>query len=145
MRSEFYAYFIRWLFGGGQRLHGHYCSAGLSLRLEIHVLLHDAAPARGYPGGHSFFRHDRPSRPIPWKELHPREMLIIATGVLMLIYVITYGKTLDWMASRRICTYIVIAPLLVGNISLGAVPLQPSFRKPEATSSSGKPFWVIST
>lgn len=60
-----------------------------------------------------FFRHDRPSRPIPWKELHPREMLIIATGVLMLIYVITYGKTLDWMASRRICTYIVIAPLLV--------------------------------
>ena len=60
-----------------------------------------------------FFRHDRPSRPIPWKELHPREMLIISTGLLMLIYVITYGKTLDWMASTRIRLYIIIAPLLV--------------------------------
>ena len=44
---------------------------------------------------------------------YPLVMLIIATGVLMLIYVITYGKTLDWMASTRICIYIVIAPLLV--------------------------------
>ena len=31
----------------------------------------------------------------------------------MLMYVINYGKVLDWMASGKICIYIVIAPMLI--------------------------------
>lgn len=113
VRSEFYAYFYPLVFGGGQLsmvitalLAYHYDWKYMYYFMMLLLLVAILAVIL-------FFRHDRPSRPIPWKELHPREMLIIATGILMLIYVITYGKTLDWMASRRICTYIVIAPLLV--------------------------------
>ena len=58
-------------------------------------------------------RHARPARGIPLKELHPREMAIVSTGLLMLIYVVTYGKISDWMASPKICVYIVVAPLLI--------------------------------
>ena len=31
----------------------------------------------------------------------------------MLMYVINYGKVLDWMASGKICAYIIIAPMLI--------------------------------
>ena len=31
----------------------------------------------------------------------------------MLMYVINYGKVLDWMASPKICLYIMIAPILI--------------------------------
>ena len=30
------------------------------------------------------------------------------------MYVINYGKVLDWMASPKICLYIMIAPILIG-------------------------------
>lgn len=113
VRSEFYAYFYPLVFGGGQfsmvitaLLAYHYDWKYMYYFMMLLLLIAILAVIL-------FFRHDRPSKPIPWGELHPREMLIIATGVLMLIYVITYGKTLDWMASTRICIYIVIAPLLV--------------------------------
>lgn len=113
VRSEFYAYFYPLVFGGGQLsmvitalLAYHYDWKYMYYFMMLLLLIAILAVIL-------FFRHDRPSKQIPWGELHPREMLIIATGVLMLIYVITYGKTLDWMASTRICIYIVIAPLLV--------------------------------
>lgn len=113
IRSQFYSYFYPFVFGGGQasmlvtaQLAYHYDWKYMYYFMMLLLLIAILAVIL-------FFRHDRPSKPIPWGELHPREMLIIATGVLMLIYVITYGKTLDWMASTRICIYIVIAPLLV--------------------------------
>lgn len=113
VRSEFYAYFYPLVFGGGQLsmvitalLAYHYDWKYMYYFMMILLLIAILAII-------IFFRHDRPSRPIPWSELHLREMLIISTGLLMLIYVITYGKTLDWMASPRICAYIVIAPLLI--------------------------------
>lgn len=113
IRSEFYAYFYPLVFGGGQLsmvitalLAYHYDWKYMYYFMMLLLLVAILAVIL-------FFRQDRPSRPIPWKELHPREMLIISTGLLMLIYVITYGKTLDWMASTRICIYIVIAPLLI--------------------------------
>ena len=113
VRSEFYAYFYPLVFGCGQLsmvitalLAYHYDWKYMYYFMMLLLLIAILAVI-------IFFRNDRPSRPIPWKELHPREMLIISTGLLMLIYVITYGKTLDWMASSRICIYIVIAPLLV--------------------------------
>ena len=113
VRSEFYAYFYPLVFGGGQlsmvitallayHYDWKYMYYFMMLLLAVAIL-----------SVIMFFRIDRQARPIPWKELHPREMLIISTGLLMLIYVITYGKTLDWMASPRIRIYIVIAPLLV--------------------------------
>ena len=40
-------------------------------------------------------------------------MCIISTGLLMIMYVINYGKVLDWMASTRICVYLVVAPVLI--------------------------------
>lgn len=114
VRSEFYAYFYPLVFSGGQ------------LSMVVTALL-----AYHYDWKYMYYfmmmllilailmvivllRHDRPSRSIPMKELHPREMFIISTGLLMLVYVITYGKILDWMASSKICAYIVIAPLLIG-------------------------------
>ena len=59
------------------------------------------------------FRHNRPIKSIPLADLHIREMFIISTGLLMLMYVINYGKVLDWMASPKICLYIMIAPILI--------------------------------
>ena len=113
VRSEFYAYFYPLVFGGGQ------------LSMVVTALLADK-----YDWKYMYYfmmmllllailvviilmRHDRPSRSIPMKELHPREMLIISVGLLMLIYLVTYGKVLDWMASAKICIYIVVAPLLI--------------------------------
>ncbi len=114
VRSEFYAYFYPLVFSGGQ------------LSMVVTALL-----AYHYDWKYMYYfmmmmlilailmvivllRHDRPSHSVPLRELHPREMLIISTGLLMLIYVITYGRILDWMASPKICAYIVIAPLLIG-------------------------------
>lgn len=114
VRSEFYAYFYPLVFSGGQ------------LSMVITALL-----AYHYDWKYMYYfmmvlllvsilmvivllRHDRPSRAVPLRELHLREMLIVSVGLLMLIYVITYGKVLDWMASPKICIYIVVAPLLIG-------------------------------
>ena len=59
------------------------------------------------------FRHNRPIKGVAWSDLHIREMFVISAGLLMLMYVINYGKVLDWMASGKICAYIVIAPMLI--------------------------------
>ena len=113
VRSEFYAYFYPLVFGGGQ------------LSMVVTALL-----AYHYDWKYMYYfmmmmlvltiivvivvmRHDRPSKGIPIKELHVQEMFIIAIGILMLSYVVTYGKVLDWMASSRLCIYIVVAPLLI--------------------------------
>lgn len=113
VRSEFYAYFYPLVFGCGQ------VSMVVTALLAYHydwkymyyfmmILLMTAILAVIV-----FFRHDRSPKSITLKDLHVREMIIISTGILMLVFVITYGKVLDWMASPRICTYIIIAPLLV--------------------------------
>jgi len=59
------------------------------------------------------FRHNRPIKVVAWSDLHIREMFVISAGLLMLMYVINYGKVLDWMASGKICAYIIIAPMLI--------------------------------
>ena len=114
VRSEFYAYFYPLVFGGGQismvltaLLAYHYDWKYMYYFMMILLMV-------GILAIIILFRHDRPSRGVALKELHIREMLIISTALLMLIYVMTYGRILDWMASGRICLYIVVAPLLVG-------------------------------
>lgn len=113
VRSEFYAYFYPLVYGSGQvsmvltaLLAYHYDWKYMYYFMMVLIMV-------GILFTIVLLRHDRPSQRIPLKDLHLREMLIISTGVLMLIYVITYGKILDWMASPRICLYIVIAPLLI--------------------------------
>lgn len=113
VRSEFYAYFYPLVFGGGQAsmvvtalLAYHYDWKYMYYFMMMLLMLAILAVI-------VLFRHDRPSQGIALKELHVREMLIIAVAVLMIIYVMTYGRILDWMASGRICLYIVVAPLLV--------------------------------
>ena len=59
------------------------------------------------------FRHNRPVKAVALSDLHIREMFVISTGLLMLMYVINYGKVLDWMASGKVCAYIIIAPMLI--------------------------------
>lgn len=113
VRSEFYAYFYPAVFGCGQLsivvtalLAYHYDWRQMYYFMMILIAIAMIAVM-------TFMRHDRPSKRINIKELHLREMLIISTGVLMVVYVITYGKTLDWTASPRIRLYIAIAPLLI--------------------------------
>lgn len=113
VRSEFYSYFYPLVFAGGQ------VSMVLTAELAYHynwqymyyfmmLLLMTAILTVII-----CFRHDRPLKPIPLSELHLREMLVIATGLLMLVYVINYGKVLDWTSSFKIRLYIVIAPILI--------------------------------
>lgn len=113
VRSEFYAYFYPLVYGGGQlsmiitaELAYHYDWKYMYYFMMILLLVAILVVAICY-------RHDRPVRPIPFRELHVREMLLISAGVLMLMYVLNYGKVLDWMASPRICLYIAVAPMLV--------------------------------
>ena len=114
VRSEFYAYFYPLVFCGGQVSmvvtallayhydwkYMYYFMMGLLIIAILLVIV--------------LLRHDRPSTGVPLRELHVREMVIVSTGLLMLIYVITYGRISDWMASDKICLYIIIAPLLIG-------------------------------
>mgnify|MGYP000133414982 CR=1 FL=1 len=113
VRSEFYAYFYPLVFGGGQ------------LSMVITALL-----AYHYDWKYMYyfmmmliliailfviicFRHNRPVKAVALSDLHIREMFVISTGLLMLMYVINYGKVLDWMASGKVCAYIIIAPMLI--------------------------------
>ena len=113
VRSEFYSYFYPLVYGGGQLSmiitaelayyynwkHMYYFMMLLILLAILIVIV--------------CFRHNRPIKKIPIKELHIREMLLISAGLLMLMYVINYGKVLDWMSSPRICLYIMLAPMLI--------------------------------
>lgn len=113
IRSEFYAYFYPLVFGCGQlsmittaELAYHYDWKYMYYFMMILLLVALLIVA-------ICFRHDKPIRKIPVHELHIREMFIISTGLLMLMYLLNYGKVLDWMASPRICLYIVLAPMLI--------------------------------
>lgn len=113
VRSEFYSYFYPLVYGGGQvsmlitaQLAYHYDWKYMYYFMMLLILVAIVFVI-------ICFRHNRPTRTVPLAELHIREMLVISTGLLMLMYVINYGKMLDWMASTKICAYIVIAPALI--------------------------------
>ena len=113
IRSQFYSYFYPFVFGGGQasmlvtaQLAYHYDWKYMYYFMMLMILLAILVVI-------ICFRHNRPIKSIPLADLHIREMFIISTGLLMLMYVINYGKVLDWMASPKICLYIMIAPILI--------------------------------
>ena len=114
VRSEFYAYFYPLVFAGGQISiaitaqlayyyqwqHMYYFVSTLMMVAILFILC--------------FFRYARRPTYIPYKEIDGKSILIISTALLMTIYIFTYGKTLDWFDSPRICIYSLIIPLLAG-------------------------------
>lgn len=112
IRSEFYAYFYPIVFSGGQLSmaltaqlaytydwkYMYYFMVILLLLALVCILL--------------FFRYAR--RPIHWpfREMDGRSMLLVSAALLMVMYVFTYGKTLDWFASPRIRWFSLLAPVL---------------------------------
>lgn len=132
VRSEFYAYFYPLVFGGGQLsmvitalLAYHYDWKYMYYFMMLLLLIAILAVIL-------FFRHDRPSKPIPWGELHPREMLIIATGVFdaYLCYNLRKNTRLD-----GIYTYLHLhrySSATRSSISMGTIPFSSSLRESEA-------------
>ncbi len=113
IRSEFYSFFYPLVYGGGQvsmlvtaQLAFHYNWKYMYYFMMVLILIAILVVI-------ICFRHNRPLKSIPLSDLHLREMFIISVGVLMLMYVINYGKVLDWMSSPKICIYLIIAPILI--------------------------------
>lgn len=114
VRSEFYAYFYPIVFSGGQISialtaqlayyyqwqHMYYLVSILMMIAIVLILL--------------FFRYTQRPTHIPYKEIDGKSILIIASGLLMTIYLFTYGKTLDWFDSSRLRIYAIIIPILIG-------------------------------
>ncbi len=113
VRSEFYSFFYPIVYSGGQISmaltaqlaysyqwqHMYYLVIILLLVAIIFVLL--------------FFRYTNRVIHIPFKEIDGKSILLISTALLLTIYAATYGKTLDWFASTRITTYVILIPILL--------------------------------
>lgn len=113
VRSEFYAYFYPLVFSGGQISmaltaqlaysykwqYMYYFVILLLLIAILFVLL--------------FFRYARRPIHIPFRELDVKSMLLGASAMLLIIYVATYGKTLDWFSSDKIIAYTIAIPILI--------------------------------
>jgi hypothetical protein len=113
VRSEFYAYFYPIVYAGGQfsmyatallayQYNWKYMYYFMMVLLLISLLLVIVC-----------FRSNRPIQSVATTDLHIREMCVIAAGLLMLMYVINYGKVLDWTSSDKIRLYIVLSPILI--------------------------------
>lgn len=113
IRSEFYAYFYPIVFSIGQLSmvitaqlaysyqwqYMYYFVIVLLLIAIIFVL--------------AFFRYGHSPIIFPFKEIDWRSFLLIASSLLMAIYVATYGKTLDWFASGKIVVFSLLTPVLL--------------------------------
>lgn len=112
-RSELYAWFFPFLFGVGQisialtvqlayYYDWRYIYRFLVLSLLIAIIFVLV-----------FFRYAKKPIHFPCRELHYRSMFLVGTSLLMLMYVLIYGKQQDWFASGKIRTYAIMAPLLL--------------------------------
>lgn len=113
VRSEFYSYFYPIVFSAGQLSmaltaqlayhyqwqHMYYFVVILLLVAIIFIL--------------AFFRYARTPLNIPFKEMDGRSALLAATSLLFIIYIFTYGKTLDWFSSSKITIYAFVTPILL--------------------------------
>lgn len=113
VRSEFYSYFYPIVFSAGQvsmaltaQLAYHYqwqymyYFVILLLLLAILFIL-------------LFFRVEKFTVQIPFREMDGRSILLIASVMLFAVYVVTYGKTLDWFSSGKIAIYTLAIPILL--------------------------------
>lgn len=113
IRSEFYSYFYPLVFSAGQVSmaltaqlayyyqwqHMYYFVVILLLVAVVFVL--------------AFFRNTRIPIHIPFKEMDGKSILLAASCLLFIIYIFTYGKTLDWFSSPKIVIYTIITPILL--------------------------------
>lgn len=113
IRSEFYSYFYPIVFSAGQVSmaltaqlayyyqwqHMYYFVVILLLIAIVFVL--------------AFFRYARTPVHFPFKEIDGKSALLAASCLLFIIYIFTYGKTLDWFSSPQIVTYVIITPILL--------------------------------
>lgn len=113
IRSEFYAYFYPIVFSGGQISmvitaqlayyyqwqHMYYFTVLLMLISILFILL--------------FFRYAQTPISFPLKAIDWRSILLIASALLLCIYLFTYGKTLDWFSSPKIIVYATLIPILL--------------------------------
>lgn len=111
IRSEFYAYYYPIVFSIGQFSmmltaqlaysyqwqYMYYFVILLLLAAIIFVL--------------AFFRYGRTPVTFPFREIDWLSITLIAGVLLLAIYVVTYGKTLDWFSSQRICLFTSLIPL----------------------------------
>ena len=112
IRSEFYGYFYPIVFSAGQvsmaltaqlayyyQWQYMYYFVILLLLIAILFIL-------------VFFRYSKQIIRIPFREVDGRSILLIASVLLMTLYVATYGKTLDWFSSLKITGYTIAVPVL---------------------------------
>ena len=113
IRSEFYSYFFPIVFAGGQLSMAltaqlayyydwKYMYYFMMIMLMLAILLILIC-----------FKYARRPVYIPYKEMDFRSMLLAASSLLMAMYVLCYGKTLDWFASSKIICYTLLAPALL--------------------------------
>lgn len=113
VRSEFYAYFYPIVFSAGQ------VSMALTAELAYHyqwqymyyfvILLLLVAILFVL----LFFKYARFPVHIPVRQIDGKSILLIASALLFTIYVVTYGKTLDWFSSTKIAVYVIVIPILL--------------------------------
>ncbi|MEG0032909.1 MAG: MFS transporter, partial [Mucinivorans sp.] len=112
VRSEFYAYFYPIIFSGGQismvltaQLAYHYqwqymyyFNILLMLIAMMFILM--------------FFRYAKKPIAFPFKDIDYQSIVLVASALLLSVYVFTYGKTLDWFASPKITICSIAIPIL---------------------------------
>ncbi len=113
VRSEFYSYFFPLVFAMGQismavtaqlayfydwRYMYYFMMLGILVAI-VFVLI--------------CFRYAQIPIRFPLAAIDYRGIVIISTAMLMILYVFTYGKVLDWFAAPKILAYVFVAPLLV--------------------------------
>lgn len=136
VRSEFYAYFYPIVFSAGQismvltaqlayyyQWQYMYYFVVLLLLIAIVFVL-------------AFFRYAERPIHFPFKEIDWKSILLIAAILLFSIYVVTYGKTLDWFSSGKITALTIIIPILAGLFLYRQKSYAKPFLKLEVLNSS---------
>lgn len=113
VRSEFYAYFYPLVFSGGQvsmavtaqlayyyQWQYMYYFVMILLLVAIVFIL-------------AFFRYTRGPVRFPYREIDWKSGLLVSAVLLFTLYVVTYGKTLDWFSSDKITLFSCAVPLLL--------------------------------
>lgn len=112
VRSEFFAYFYPMAFAGGQlsialtaQLAYYYKWQYMYYFVIILLLLAIVFVL-------CFFDFLRRPLYLPFKTVDWKSIFLTAVAMLMTIYLFTYGRVYDWFASRRLCIYAVLIPVL---------------------------------
>ncbi len=113
VRSEFYAYFYPLVFSVGQvsmivtAQLAYYYDWKYMYYFEIILLLTAIIFVL------ATFKYAKRPMQFPFKGVDFKSIFIVAVAILMIMYVFTYGRTLDWFHSPRLRYYLVASILLM--------------------------------